>query len=402
VDDYHYRPDAQLIYTFPQTGDYVIQVRDLTYRSHPQFVYRLTMSASPATENQPNTTPTLPHSPTATLPYSFIGRIEREGEANTFPFSAQAGQRLIFEVKARQMDSPLDSVLEILNAQGNVLASNDDAMGADSRLDFTFPSAGSYSVRVKDAIGRGGKDYVYRLTVRPPAPDFELSVTPDNSRVGQGETVVLTVNVSRKEGFTGEVALSVPNLPAGISVSSVTIAANQNQARLTLTTETSCSLGVVPLNVTGTATMNNQLITRQATGMESVIYVDQPRQLSVREVVLGVTEPSYFSLSAEYAAPRDRILRLRQNTKENVIIKVQRKPGVTGVIHLTIEGLPKGVTATVAPIPADKSEVTLTFSATAEAEPRANSTLIITGTATVNGQTITRFVPAVTVRINPA
>jgi hypothetical protein len=44
----------------------------------------------------------------------------------------------------------------------------------------------------------------------------------------------------------------------------------------------------------------------------------------------------------------------------------------------------------------------MTLSATAEAEPRTNSTLIITGTATVNGQTITRYIPAITLRINPA
>jgi hypothetical protein len=404
VDDFYYRPDAQLTYTFAQTGDYVIQVRDLTYRSHPQFVYRLTVNAAPADRSADNmVTSSIGQTlPMPVIPISFVARIERDGEEGVFSFPAQAGQRLIFEVKARRLDSPLDSVLEILNAQGNVIASNDDAMGQDSRIDFTFPSAGTFTVRVKDAIGRGGKDYFYRLTVRPPAPDFELTVTPDNPRVGRGETVVLTVNVNRKEGFADDIELGVSGLPVGVSASCVTVLTNQNQARLTITTSNTCPIGITPLLIFGTANVNQQAVTCQATAQESVIYVDQPRQLPVREVVLSVIEPTHFSLTADYAAPRDRILRLRQNTKENVVIKVQRKPGVTGVINLTIEGLPKGVTATIAPIPADQNQVTMTLSATAEAEPRTNSTLIITGTATVNGQTVTRYVPAITLRINPA
>ncbi len=394
VDDYYYRPDAQLTYTFKKAGDYIIQVRDLLYRGHGQFVYRLTIAGSQPTSANLSQPPSI-----SAIPATLIGRIERDGEEETFPLSAQAGQRLILEVTARRMDSPLDSVLEILNAQGQVLASNDDAAGADSRLDFTFPSAGSYAVRVKDALGRGGKDYVYHLTVRPPAPDFDLIVTPDNPRVGQGETVVLTVKVNRKEGFAGEVEVGVSDLPAGISASSAVIPPNQNQTRLTITTEANCPVGMVVLNVVGTATVNNQTLTRQAVGIETVGYVDQQRQVPVREVVLGVTEPSYFSLSVEYAAPRDRILRLRQNTKENVVVKVQRKPGTTGPINLSIEGLPKGVTATVTPIPADQNQVTLTLSATPDSEPRTNWTLIIAGTATINGQTVTRFAPAITLRV---
>lgn len=397
VDDYYYRPDAQLTYTFEKAGDYIVQVRDLLYRGHGQFVYRLTVTQS--VRLQPEVATQTGHLPN--IPATLIGRIERDGATNTFPLTAQAGQRLIFEVTARQMDSPLDSVLEILNAQGQVLASNDDAGGADSRLEFTFPSAGTYSVRVKDALGRGGQDYVYRLTVRPPTPDFALTVTPDNPRVGQGETAVLTVNVTRKEGFTGEVEVTLFASPASISAGPLTIPANQNQARLTITAEASCPLGMMTLNVAGTATINGQTVTRQAVGIETVGYVDQQRQVPVREVVLGITEPSYFSLSVEYAAPRDRILRLRQNSKENIVVKVQRKPGTTGPINLSIEGLPPGVTATVPPIPADQNQVAITLSASPDAA-RSNATLIITATATFGGQTITRFAPAIALRVLPA
>jgi hypothetical protein len=211
---------------------------------------------------------------------------------------------------------------------------------------------------------------------------------------------VLTVNVNRKEGFAGEVEVTVSDPPAGISASPLTIPANQNQARLTITAEANCERGMKTLNLVGTATINHQTVTHQAVGMETVGYVDQQRQVPTREVVLGITEPSYFSLSVEYSAPRDRILRLRQNTKEKVVVKVQRKVGTTGPINLSLEGLPQGVTATVAPIPADQHQVTLTLSVAPDAA-RGSAMLLITGTATVGGQTVTRFAPAIAVRVIP-
>src|SRR5262249_61550482 len=55
---------------------------------------------------------------------------------------------------------------------------NDDggpAHGRDSRLFFDPPADGDYRVRVGDARGEGGSPYAYRLTVRPPRPDFTVS-----------------------------------------------------------------------------------------------------------------------------------------------------------------------------------------------------------------------------------
>ncbi len=58
---------------------------------------------------------------------------------------------------------------------------NDDGgpgYGKDSRLRFTAPADGEYIVRLRDVRGMHGDDYAYRLTVRPPAPDFRLGVNP--------------------------------------------------------------------------------------------------------------------------------------------------------------------------------------------------------------------------------
>ena len=55
-----------------------------------------------------------------------------------FVFTAKKGRAIRFEVKARRfgtlLRSSLDSMLEILNAKGVVVAQNDDANGKDSAL----------------------------------------------------------------------------------------------------------------------------------------------------------------------------------------------------------------------------------------------------------------------------
>jgi hypothetical protein len=49
------------------------------------------------------------------------GRIDRPGVTQTWQFPAKKGQRLLLEVHANRIGSPLDSVIEILDAQGQLL-----------------------------------------------------------------------------------------------------------------------------------------------------------------------------------------------------------------------------------------------------------------------------------------
>ena len=66
---------------------------------------------------------------------------------------------------------------------------NDDGgpgYGKDSRLFFDPPADGEYTVRVGDARNQGGPEYGYRLTVRPPRPDFTVSFNPTAPSVWKG------------------------------------------------------------------------------------------------------------------------------------------------------------------------------------------------------------------------
>src|SRR5262249_56440425 len=68
-----------------------------------------------------------------------------------------------------------------------LFARNDDGgpgYGKDSRLFFDPPADGEYQVRVGDSRGQGGRDFVYRLTIRPPRPNFNVKFTPTNPPAG--------------------------------------------------------------------------------------------------------------------------------------------------------------------------------------------------------------------------
>ncbi len=101
-------------------------------------------------------------------------------------------------------------------------ANDDDGqrrLGSDSRLTFTAPADGAYLVRMRDARGAGGDRYAYRLTVRPPVPDFKVRLDGANPTVAAGSGKRFTVQLDRIEGFEGPVRVNFAGLPEGFSVS---------------------------------------------------------------------------------------------------------------------------------------------------------------------------------------
>ena len=99
------------------------------------------------------------------LPVTINGRIFPHQDVDVWTFPLHKGQNIACEVCAARLGSPLDSYLEAIGPDGRVVAANDDAFGADSFLRFTAATDGKYGVRIRDANGRGGPAYVYRLTL---------------------------------------------------------------------------------------------------------------------------------------------------------------------------------------------------------------------------------------------
>ncbi len=101
-------------------------------------------------------------------------------------------------------------------------ANDDDGhrkLGLDSRLTFSVPADGTYLVRVSDVRGFGGKDFRYRLRVREPKPDFDVTIGGKDATLGVGSGQPISFQLDRKDNFRGEVRFEISNLPDGFSVS---------------------------------------------------------------------------------------------------------------------------------------------------------------------------------------
>lgn len=162
----------------------------------------------------------------ASLPFAFDGVLVNAGEPACFKFAARKDDNLDFQVFARRLGSPLDSVLSVLDVKGKTLGSNDDAAGnPDSAVRVKIPEDGDYVVRVADQLGRGGPTFAYRVEIRPVAPSVVLSI-PDTARydyetrkslvVPRGNRFAILLNTTR-DSCNGDLRVMFPGLPPGIS-----------------------------------------------------------------------------------------------------------------------------------------------------------------------------------------
>jgi hypothetical protein len=96
------------------------------------------------------------------------GVMDRGFDVDVYKFEGRAGQRVVAEVFAARYGSPLDSILTLYSADGQLIAANDDLDGAttDSRLRVTLPRDGGYFLAVVDANDRASAAHVYRLSLQ--------------------------------------------------------------------------------------------------------------------------------------------------------------------------------------------------------------------------------------------
>ncbi len=102
------------------------------------------------------------------------GVLQKSGDVDIYRIEVPAGKTLVASMQANQaLGSPMDSVLQLLDAQGTVVAQNDDDHQIDPQIVYQVPADGVYYVRafafpsapnstIKLA---GAASYIYRLTL---------------------------------------------------------------------------------------------------------------------------------------------------------------------------------------------------------------------------------------------
>jgi hypothetical protein len=334
-DDYRFRPDPMLHYEVPVDGEYVLEIRDAIHRGRDDFVYRISLGELPfitrvfplggragedipieiegwnlhlthvrvprqsatgvvpvsitaggiesnrvpfATDSLPETSEHEPNNGRAdaqpvAAPLVINGRIQQPGDEDVFGFSGRAGETVVIEVMARRLESPLDSVAEIIGPDGRRVAFNDDSEDkgagrlthhADSYVVARLTTTGTHFLRVADAQRQGGAEYAYRVRLSAPRPDFELRVSPSAINVRGGTNLPVAVTVIRKDGFTGAVALSLEGAPAGTVVSGGVLPPGQNSVRITVTSPPITSRAPDRVRLEGRAAIAGREVVREA------------------------------------------------------------------------------------------------------------------------------------------
>ncbi len=340
------------------------------------------------------------------VPVTINGRIGVPGDADFFVFPAQAKQTLVMDVLARRLDSPLDSVLTLFNSKGLKLQENDDTVDkseglvthhADSYLTFTFPAAGDYILRIADVQGKGGSEYAYRLSIAPPRPDYLLRVRPDNPRAPQGGTTFFSAVAFRRDGFDGEIKLSVDGLPEGFSAPGEVLAAKQNEARMTISVPPSASLGTFSPKVVGTARIGGRDVVREAAPSEELMQAFYfMHNVPTKEMLLAVVERGPFTLTLDL--PPHEVVKVPRSGRVQLVVKASFKDGVKpDVITLRPNNIPKEWQVEAPPIAAGQNQTTITITTFGNKAVFAGQrgTLIVTATMKVGKSTVSGFVPAI-------
>jgi hypothetical protein len=204
------------------------------------------------------------------VPAGVSGRLDKEGEVDYYAFEAKAGEQFTFEIVASRHQSGLDSVLRIRNDKGKKLAENDDFIEyqsrggnfgahADSRIEsWTAPADGRYTVEVCDVHQRGGPTFVYFLQVTRSQPNFLLTLDTDKTVLAPGTGGVIFARVFRREGFTGEVQLSIEDLPTGVTATCGRILESGTDTCIILQAAADTPRGAANIRVRGTATVDGK------------------------------------------------------------------------------------------------------------------------------------------------
>jgi len=306
-------------------------------------------------------------------------RFERTGDSDWYRVKLTAGLPVLFETTAQRfLRSPVDSRIEITDPTGKKLAENDDGFALDyismhdfrvmdSRLVFRAPTTGEYFVKVTDQSGGGGPRSVYRLTVKPFEPGFELFLYPDGVPIwGPGTTAGLLVKVDRDD-FGGDVELRIEGLPTGwIGTQGVNRGPASTPPQtypyryhfLTLTAPADAKVGtIVPFTIVGKAKIGDRVAERTAKPVTLYYSSDTGHFRITPQARAVVAKPQ-----TPWISSTKRALRVPQSGTVEIPVDVHG-PGKFEMLDMNADMATSGVaTALSAPRPVAVRDGKATFS----------------------------------------
>ena len=340
----------------------------------------------------------------AAAPIAFNGVLSSKTDVDFFGFTAKQGQTLEIHVWARRLRSELDSVLILYNAQGGAIASNDDNGGPDSFIRFGVPADGEYFLEVRDHLRRGGNAFHYRIEVSPLVPETQLGVSEfvqyvePKVAIPQGNRFPLLINANRI-AFGGVLDFKGLNLPAGVTVESFGMAADQGVAQVILAAAPDAPMSGKFSQIVGTLTDPNnpnppagevRLPTVLVRGINNIPFWTEP----TNSLAMTVTQKVPFTL--QIVEPK---VPLVQGGQMSLKVVATREGDFKGPIKIELMLNPNGVNSSrEISIAEGQTEALISANAAGNAQVKEHK-IAVRGEATVGNGPVGVCSPFVSLRV---
>ena len=345
-------------------GDSGIEVMSLPDDAGPWWDYYPTLAGSTAptptplrvrpypTFEEADLTETAPPRPeevkSLEWPVAFHGVLAGPGDVDAFAIKVRAGEMIQVETFGERIGSPIDSIVEIYDPEGDLVGRNDDDACHDSRIAFRAETEGAYRVEISDKRREGGAAFLYRIEVEHSQPSLEVFL-PGPTRKSQarqaiavprGNRVVAYLGV-RRDGFDAPVQIEATGLPPGVSLDLRDIPAGLYLTPIVLEAAADAPLGATLVKIRGLANTPGGTVLggfRQNVDLIQASGDSSYQSVTVDRLAVVVTDEAPYRVSlAEPKAP------LARDGAIEVVATVARAEGFEEPIEVSLPYLPPGV-----------------------------------------------------------
>jgi hypothetical protein len=329
-----------------------------------------------------------------TLPTTVSGRLDRDGDADWYTFTAKAGKSIAVELFCERLDRPGDPFVVITDEKGTELTTFDDhginhnglaQNNRDPVGTFNPPKDGKYRILVQDRYRNGGARFLYALSLKVAEPDFfpvafhETPNEPSCPTVWRGGSAFMEVCVNRWAGLQGFVTFEVEGLPAGVTCPPAHVSPQSQFTNLVFTAAPDAPEWTGAIRVKAHATIDGKRVEREVRCCQRRWAIaNNNTSVMVREICLAVRAKAPYALKF----PAEPIAVVAGTPLEAKATLARLAPDFKGKVQLNGFGLPPGFNVGAVEIAPDKTEATVKINVAANVPP-GTYTLTIRGDAQV-------------------
>ncbi len=404
------RADGFISFQPPADGRYIVKVHGLTFQGGAEYFYRLAImdsstdrmvarqastrrvsafswsspSGEVAREDEGEPNDGKEQTKRIALPCRIQGSFAKAADVDTFEFQAKQGERWWVEVASERLGLLTDPfvLVQRLVREGDKVSWVDmtelqdipspmkvssngysydgpvyDAGSADVLGSIEIPEDGNYRLQLRDLFGgtRNDPRNVYELVVRKATPDFSLVGWAIHMELRNGDRAALSKPIAlrggatmafeivaiRKDGFDGDIDITMEDLPRGISACGLRIPAGKNKGILLISADADAATVYSVARIVGSATILGQYVTRSC-ALASTVWpvrdasqeIPNPRLLA--DVPVSATAAELAPLTV--AARESKVWEAAEGQTLKIPLKLDWRCEFSGAVKLRAFG----------------------------------------------------------------